>query len=227
MPSKPIVTMCARVTFRLMMRKIFFAFIGGLAMGITSAPLEAWYLAWVAVIPLWLIVVNPTNNQVSLKSGSLWNRIKRFGDRHQLKLACAVAWGLGYQGLTLFWITGIHPMDWMGVPWFWSICIATICWLIITFWGICIPLSWAVGMLIFQDLTQGKSTGLFLRLQRVLFGTALWRVADFCLSQSDLFWHFLLFLLLFSLLELLDLHLIDFSDFFLIIACSNTGNSST
>ncbi|WP_225875238.1 apolipoprotein N-acyltransferase [[Limnothrix rosea] IAM M-220] len=202
-----------------MMRKILFAFGSGIGMGLTSAPLEAWYLAWVAVIPLWLIIITPNHRSSQEKivftsysslgkvpeaegvsrdyephrKLTLWKKIKSFGDRHKLKLTCAVAWGLGYQGLTLFWITGIHPMTWMGVPWFWSLCIAAICWLIITFWGICIPFFWAVGMLIFQDLATVKPLGLAGRCNRVLFGTALWCIAEYFLSQSDLFWHFLAF----------------------------------
>ncbi|AFY38785.1 Apolipoprotein N-acyltransferase [[Leptolyngbya] sp. PCC 7376] len=179
-----------------MMRKVLFAFAGGVAMGITSAPLEAWYLAWVAIIPLWLIVITPANSgkiNAAQTGLSFWQRVKSFGDRHKLALFCAGAWGLGYQGLTLFWITGIHPMTWMGVPWFWSLCIAAICWLIITFWGICIPFFWAVGMLIFQDISATRNSGLAYRCNRVLFGSALWCIAEYFLSQSDLFWHFLAF----------------------------------
>ena len=30
----------------------------GIAMGLTVAPVGAWFLAWFAMIPLWLIVIN-------------------------------------------------------------------------------------------------------------------------------------------------------------------------
>lgn len=171
------------------------AFVGGMAMGLTSAPLEAWYLAWFALIPLWLIVINTPSisRPAAQQKYSIWRRLKYFGDRQQNIILCALAWGLGYQGLTLFWITGIHPLTWMGIPWLPSLAIATLCWLIITGWGMGIPLLWTLGMLLFQSLNPSKQSTLIARLQRVLFGVALWCVVEFIWSRSDLFWHFLAF----------------------------------
>src|SRR6476469_358710 len=92
--------------------------VGGILMGLTTAPVSAWPLAWIALVPLWVAVVGSTPIQ-NLKS----------------KIQNSLVWGIGYHGLALFWITGIHPMTWMGVPWLASIAIALFCWTFITLWG--------------------------------------------------------------------------------------------
>jgi apolipoprotein N-acyltransferase len=40
-----------------MFLKLTIAFIGGILMGLTPAPINAWFLAWVALIPLWVLIV--------------------------------------------------------------------------------------------------------------------------------------------------------------------------
>lgn len=169
------------------------AFGGGIAMGLTSAPLEAWYLAWVAIAPLWILVHQVPTNSPSVSAKKPWATIKNLWRRYQNPLIFSLAWGMGYQGLTLFWITGIHPMTWMGVPWFWSLCIAAIAWLIITVWGMGIPLLWTMGMIIFQELSPAAPLGWTGKLRRLIYGTALWCVLEYLWSQGDLFWHFLAF----------------------------------
>ena len=57
-----------------------------------------------------------------------------------------LAWGIGYHGLALFWMIGIHPMTWMGVPWLASLAIAFFCWLFITLWGAVLVAIWALGI---------------------------------------------------------------------------------
>src|SRR3712207_8827736 len=54
-----------------------------------------------------------------------------------------LVWGIGYHGLALFWITGVHPMTWMGVPWLASLAIAIFCWSFITLWGAVLVAIWA------------------------------------------------------------------------------------
>ncbi|MDY7014543.1 MAG: apolipoprotein N-acyltransferase, partial [Cyanobacteriota bacterium] len=94
-------------------------------MGLTPAPVEAFPLAWVALIPLWILMVRATFKEA---------------------MAYALAWGFAYHGLALFWITGIHPMTWLGVPWLGSIAIALFCWLFITFWGVALVAVWSAGI---------------------------------------------------------------------------------
>jgi len=42
----------------------------GILMGVTVAPVNAWFLAWIALAPLWVIVVKYTRK--SLLSASWW-----------------------------------------------------------------------------------------------------------------------------------------------------------
>lgn len=164
----------------------------------TAAPFEAWYFAWLAIIPLWFFL-HQNSDQTKIIQPIKGNRnpfklCQQFWQKYQQQLTLSLLWGFGYQGLTLFWITGIHPMTWMGVPWFWSLCIAIICWVIITAWGMGIPLLWAMGMLIFQELSVAKNPPIWQsKLRRILYGAALWCGVEYLWSQSDLFWHFLAF----------------------------------
>ena len=88
------------------------AFGGGILMGLAPAPVNAWYLAWFALTPLWLLIRN---------------RPRSFKEICLL----ALLWGGGYHGLALFWLTGLHPMTWMGVPWIASLFIALFCWILL------------------------------------------------------------------------------------------------
>ncbi|MGB7521135.1 MAG: hypothetical protein WA896_16020, partial [Spirulinaceae cyanobacterium] len=58
---------------------IIIALLGGIMMGLTPAPIEAYGLAWVALIPLWLVITTPQPPS-SLAS----------------QLPIAIAWGFGY-----------------------------------------------------------------------------------------------------------------------------------
>jgi apolipoprotein N-acyltransferase len=84
----------------------------GVLMGITFAPVEAWYFAWVAIAPLWYLIVRR--------------------DRSSEPIVHGLCWGVGCYGLALSWIFGIHPMTWMGVPYLASLGIATFCLTFIT-----------------------------------------------------------------------------------------------
>ncbi|MDF5727481.1 MAG: apolipoprotein N-acyltransferase [Rhizonema sp. PD38] len=93
-------------------------------MGLTVAPIGAWFFAWFSLVPLWVFIVTPPSSPLPL----------------------SLAWGIGYYGTTLSWITGIHPMTWMGVPWLASLAIALFCWVFITLWGTALVATWAIGM---------------------------------------------------------------------------------
>jgi apolipoprotein N-acyltransferase len=159
--------------------KIAFALFGGLLMGLTPAPVEAFPLAWVALVPLWVLIVNATLRQATIY---------------------ALAWGFGYHGFALFWITGIHPMMWLGVPWLGSIAIALFCWLFLTLWGALLVATWVAGMTILQSRSSEKShsplptphalnsPGIIAILLRVLMGVALWGVIESLWSSGPLWW---------------------------------------
>ncbi|PMB09645.1 apolipoprotein N-acyltransferase [Fischerella thermalis CCMEE 5205] len=135
----------------------------GVLMGLTVAPVNAWFLAWVALAPLWYLVVNPTLRP------------------KPSPLLFALIWGIGYHGTALSWITGIHPMTWMGVPWLASLAIALFCWVFITLWGAASVALWATGMRIICPSIPKPYA-------RVLIGTALWCGIETVLSWGALFW---------------------------------------
>ncbi|AFY74353.1 apolipoprotein N-acyltransferase [Synechococcus sp. PCC 7502] len=106
-------------------QKIVIAATGGILMGLTPDPFSLWILAWIALVPLWLMT-----QQLSVRSAMLMGAV----------------WGFCYHGMALFWITGIHPMTWLGVPWVASLAIAIGVWLFITIWGLVLAAVWAGGM---------------------------------------------------------------------------------
>lgn len=150
---------------------------GGILMGLTPAPVEAWPLAWVALVPLWFLVARSQ----SVRQCALYGLV----------------WGIGYHGLALFWITGIHPMTWMGVPWLASLAIAIFCWTFITllgavlvaiwaacqFWLSAYPLPGKAGKVGFESNQRKLSPWL-----RVLLGTALWCGLEALWSTGPLWW---------------------------------------
>lgn len=104
----------------------------GVLMGLTVAPFGAWFLAWFAFAPLWVLILNSAQYKTKLPY-----------------LRLSGAWGVGYYGATLSWITGLHPLTWMGVPWLSSIAIALFAWTFVTFWGTLLAMSW--GSCFFLD----------------------------------------------------------------------------
>lgn len=152
------------------------AFGSGILAGLAPAPVNAWPLAWLALVPLWCLIHHLPNRAVWL----------------------GAAWGVGYHGLALSWITGVHPMTWMGVPWLTSLAIALFCWVAITFWGATLTAVWAWGMSQFSSwdwrfwidskfkVRDSKSKPV--AWSQILFGVALWSGLEWLWSQSPLWW---------------------------------------
>ena len=140
-------------------------FFGGVLMGVTTSPVEAWPLAWVALVPLWVCV-----RRQAEKGGKFFVLLPLF-------------WGFGYHGVALFWITGIHPMTWMGVPWLASLAIAFFCWVFITFWGAALVTFWAFCQGFIVKKNPQVSGWLW-----VLTGTALWCFLEAVWSSGPLWW---------------------------------------
>lgn len=145
--------------------RLSLALLGGMLMGLTPAPVEAWFLGWVALVPLWWVVT------IALQR-------RRFRE----VLAAAGLWGLGYHGSALFWITGVHPLTWMGVPWLASVAIAGFCWLFITICGVAANVVWAAGMVLWCRYKQVSVA------TRVLVGVALWIGIEWLLTAGPLCW---------------------------------------
>ena len=151
-------------------------------MGLTPAPVYAWPLAWVALALLWWLVVNAAEQETQRDRASLLQAI-----------AYGLAWGFGYHGLALFWITGIHPMTWMGVPWLNSLAIAAFCWIFISSWGALLTATWASAMVAWcrwdcQRLASVPPAKRPLPWLRVLVGVALWCAIEALWSRGPLYW---------------------------------------
>ncbi|PSB23860.1 apolipoprotein N-acyltransferase [Stenomitos frigidus] len=164
----------------------------GLLMGLAPAPLNLFPLAWVALAPLWVLIT-----ERSIKG------------KWMTPVLLALAWGIGYHGLALSWITGLHPLTWLGVPWLASIAIVLFCWGFITLWGAALVIVWAW---LLQQLEGFSNEGQaiehkppfcllhplaldlhrfplpFASLRRVLVGTALWCGLEWFWSLGPLGW---------------------------------------
>ncbi len=155
-----------KVSQKLAIRYLFFGLIGGLLMGLTVAPSNLWFLAWIALIPLW----------IALSQSTLTATLTGF------------LWGCGYHGFALFWITGIHPMTWMGVSWLNSLIIAIFCWLFITFWGAILVTIWSyiLNYIITHNLLKLKFISpIFIK---IFLGITIWCLLEKIWSFSPLWW---------------------------------------
>jgi len=137
------------------------AFVSGIVMGLATAPLNAFPLAWVALVPLWVLVFNGK------------------GTRRQ-RLGLTIAWGLGYHGLALSWITGLHPLTFLGFSWAASVAIVGFCWFFITAWGAALVAIWAWAT---RTLTRNLPA-----FTRIIVGVAIWCGLEVLWSQGSLYW---------------------------------------
>ncbi len=144
---------------------LLITFVSGILMGMTTAPVSAWFLGWVALAPLWVLVIQQ--------------------EKYFSKFLLGLAWGIGYHGLALFWITGIHPMTWLGVPWLGSLAIALFCWIFITIWGAILVAIWAY---LSGVLTPTSVSEKIFSFARVLLGITLWCCLEKIWSLGNLWW---------------------------------------
>jgi apolipoprotein N-acyltransferase len=147
-------------------------------MGLTPAPTNLWGLAWVALAPLWVLVVGGTGNRTG-----------------KVNLWIPFVWGVAYHGLSFAWIRGLHPLTWMGLSWGTSVAITGFCWVFITLWGAALGVTWA-GLFCFvlkralRDTRKGSPSS---PLTRVLLGTALWCAVSALWNSGPLDWTSLAF----------------------------------
>jgi apolipoprotein N-acyltransferase len=139
--------------------------LGGVLMGLCPAPVNAWPLAWLALAPLWWTVLAP---------GQPPQPRQAFG--------LGLAWSLTYHGMVLSWITALHPLTWMGVPWLGSVAIAAFAWGFITLLG---GVTFGVWALLVHLAAVRWTLSM---PQRLLLGTALWCSLETLLSWGPLHW---------------------------------------
>ncbi len=138
------------------------AALSGVLMALALPPWSLWPLAWVGLVPLWWVVLAAP--QVGLAA------------------AYGLLWGLVYYGISLAWITHLHPLMWMGVPWGSSVAIALSAWIFIVLWGsVCIAF-WGGMIAWLARRWPGRSRWL------VLAGTALWCALEALRNHSPLDW---------------------------------------
>jgi apolipoprotein N-acyltransferase len=138
--------------------------LSGLLMDLALPPFSFWPLAWVALIPLWLALLTSAAGSWKLAAG--------YG----------VVWGLSYYGSSLLWITHLHPLMWMGVPWLGSIAIALFAWGFITMWGTVSLMAWCLA---FRWLVRRRPQSVAFR---VMLGTGLWCLMETLRNYTPLDW---------------------------------------
>lgn len=142
------------------------ALFSGIIMALTITPFNLFFLSWIALIPLWIII---------RKSSKLF-------------YFYAFLWGCGYHGLALFWITGIHPMTWMRVPYFSSLLITIFVWVFITLWGTAIVVFWSFVVKKLSILKNNYYSNFIQQLLTIIFAVSLWCILENIWSHTPLWW---------------------------------------
>ncbi|XGV99505.1 MAG: apolipoprotein N-acyltransferase [Leptolyngbya sp. BL-A-14] len=168
------------------LRAVTIAIISGLLMGLAPAPLNLFPLAWVALVPLWVLLFESG----AFKNHSLkQERSQALGSRSLVAVGLSIAWGIGYHGLALSWIRGLHPLTWLGIPWLASVAIVFFCWGFITAWGAALVALWAWLMHSIERLSnRTQPQSLWSITRRVLSGVALWCSLEWLWSLGPLDW---------------------------------------
>lgn len=135
-------------------RSLAIALLSALLMGLATASISFWWLAWFALAPLWVITVRTKSSKP------------------------AILWGIIYHGFALHWITGLHPLMWLGVSWIASVSIVAFAWSFITLWGAICTGIWAWGLARLPNRP----------IVRVIAGTALWSGLELVRQWSALDW---------------------------------------
>jgi apolipoprotein N-acyltransferase len=154
------------LSLKKLLPSLILGLMGGLLMGLTVAPTNLWLFAWVALIPLWIAVSQSLSTSV----------------------ITAFLWGCSYHGVALFWIIGIHPMTWMGVPWWNSLFIALFCWLLITLWGAILVTIWAYLYKLFIPVQISKKSYWNYPSFKILLAITLWCLLEQIWSFTPLWW---------------------------------------
>ena len=115
--------------------------VGGIFAGLALEPVGWFPLAWVALVPLLWILKQGCDGRSPLKLRSM--------------AIAGFTWGLGFHGVGLWWLTGLHPLTWLGLNWWTSIAVALGCWLFVTLFGAVLVMGWAIAVaIIWRSLDQ-------------------------------------------------------------------------
>ncbi|MCV3214542.1 hypothetical protein OGM63_13635, partial [Plectonema radiosum NIES-515] len=85
--------------------KLLTALISGILMGLTVAPFNVWFLAWIALAPLWVLIVNSAQRKTPISPFPPTPQVRDPKAPHlpiplspPPPLLLALAWGIGYHG---------------------------------------------------------------------------------------------------------------------------------
>lgn len=148
--------------------------IGGLVTALALPPQSLWPLAWVGLVPLWLAIIDDRPRDWQGRQTTIWPTLRP-------ALFTALAWGLAYYGWALRWLTGLHPLTWLGLPWSISLVVTGLCWGIVVLWGSLQGLLWMGMMLQVSERIRSP-------LLRIAWGALLWCGLDWLWSLSPLYW---------------------------------------
>ncbi|WP_322877018.1 apolipoprotein N-acyltransferase [Pseudocalidococcus azoricus] len=140
----------------------------GLITGLSLPPWGVWGLAWVGLAPVWFIATVKTEYQ-------------DIGARFRQGFFAAGCWGLGFYGWGLAWITGLHPLMWMGLSPVQSLAVALGAWVAVTGWGVVLVGAWGGVLAIMTPWRKAWAWEL-------LLGIALWCLLEGIWTRSPLWW---------------------------------------
>jgi apolipoprotein N-acyltransferase len=172
--------------------------VGGWLTALALAPQSIWPLAWIGLIPLWLAIMadrpqgwqgpeRASSERAGLGRAGLGGAglggagLRGAGLLRSRPLLTALAWGLAYYGWALRWVTGLHPLTWLGLPWWVSLAVTGLCWAIVVLWGAFQGVIWMAVMGQVARLVASP----FLR---IAWGALLWCGLDWLWSLSPLYW---------------------------------------
>ncbi len=87
---------------------LFAALFSGAILGFSAPGFDQWYLAWLGMVPFFLLVAG---------SETLWQATLR-----------GFVFGMAYNLVYLNWYLGLHSLSWMGINELQSLALSTFCW---------------------------------------------------------------------------------------------------
>lgn len=185
-----------------MTKKIIIIISSGFLMGFANAPIAAWYLAWIGLVPLWVMLILPEYqsllktieiNKTPKNSYKIIDFVrKKCQFIWQEKFLFPLLWGISFYGFSLFWITGIHPLTWMGIPWLFSLFITICCWIFITLWATIIVIIWSWLLTKVNQLKSKQVSPdnllIIQSIKRIIIGVSAWCLLEMIWSHTPLWW---------------------------------------
>ncbi|MEM9770410.1 MAG: apolipoprotein N-acyltransferase [Cyanobacteria bacterium P01_D01_bin.73] len=144
--------------------------VGGVVGGLALEPVGWFPLAWVALVPLlWALRRSPSLTR--------WQVVR-----------AGFAWGFGFHGVGLWWLTGLHPLTWLGLDWWTSVFVALGCWLFVSVWGALLVVAWAIATAAFWRWLDRRESSWTVALARIFWAATLWCAMETLANWMPLWW---------------------------------------